>query len=626
LASPSCPGDILSWVKPPYADELDALPRSYAAMLAADVGPLRTALEDLGRGCAAFAGSGGTMVLALLAARLHEWTFRQPGQACTALELIDLPPLAERGALLFTASGKHPDAQRILSELRRSRFRPAVVLTQRDPADLQELAGVDTQIVQLPALGHPDGFLATGSVLQMAVALLRAYLDDPALAPALPEAPQQEPQLRRELLVLTAPALAAVAGDLEVRLVESGLASVQVTDYRNFAHGRHTGFARRIRDTTIIVLSDPASEALASGTVAALPPEADVRRWHHPGPWPQAVVALLVRSMHLAGEQGRMAGLDVARPLVPAFGRRLYRLPLGGRLPEHVADGIERKLLALGAGATDELRAFYRRARDRWVEQIRLQRFSAVVLDYDGTTCFTARRRALPDPSIQQGLQRLLEHGTQVGFASGRGQSLYHDLRRWLPQRLWGRVLLGLYNGAVQLSLDEPLPDLRDPTAWSAAVTAALHDLPIVDRLAVDERGAQVTVRMARGGIQHGRLAELVRQRLASAEIGAQVVASGHSIDVISPQTRKTAVVDAAGELWGAAVLAIGDQGQIGGNDHALLSRGPFSVTVDRCSADPTRCWFVGDGRHTGPALLARHLRSLRPLKAGVAFTVAHTP
>ena len=625
-SDPSSSGGILSWVKPPYADELRALPGAYAAALRADVWSLRDALTDLGRGPAAFAGSGGTMVLAILAARLHEWTFRQPARACSALELVDLPQLAERGALLFSSSGKHPDAQRVLGDFRRSRFRPAVVVTHRDPGGLQERAGADTSIVQLPALDQPDGFLATGSVLQMTVALLRGYLDDPLLPASAPGSTDEETDLRGEVLVLTSPALAAVAADLEVRLVESGLAAVQVADYRNFAHGRHTGFARRLAEVTVIALSDPASNDLASGTTAALPGNADVRRWHHDGPWPEAVVGLLMRSMRLAGKEGERVGLDVGRPAVPAFGRRLYRLPLGRRLPEHLAGGVERKLLALGAGDSDELRGMYRTAHERWEEQLGAERFRGVVLDYDGTACFTSRRRTLPDAPVRAGLLRLLQHGALLGFASGRGQSLHRDLRSWLPRPLWGHVVVGLYNGAVQVRLDDPLPDLRVPTAWSGAVVATLAALPLIDRLQIEERGAQVTVEVVRGTVHHGYLPQVVREQLASAEVDAQVVVSGHSIDVIRPETCKTAVLDALRELCGGAVLVVGDQGQIGGNDHALLAHTSFSVTVDRCSADPTRCWYIGDGQQNGPDLLARHLRALRPLKAGLALTMKATP
>lgn len=607
-------------MKAPYADELRALEETYTSTLMVDPPLLRVAAEDLRRGPAVFVGSGGTMVLAMLAARLHEWTARQPARACTALELVDLPQMTQRGALLFTSSAKHPDAHRVLADLRRARFRPAAVLTHRSPDDVMEVAGPDVRVVQMPPLAQPDGFLATGSILQMVVGLLRGYLESPMLDNRLPEPAEPETGLRPEVVVLTAPALAPVACDIEVRLVESGLAAVQVADYRNFAHGRHTGFARRMDDVTVIALSDPESEALATGTVAALPGCADVRRWHQGGEWSQALISLLVRSMRLAGSEGRRAGLDVARPTVPTFGRQLYRLPFGKRLPVHLTGGIERKLLALGAGASGEMHALYAAAAEEWGAEITPQRFGALVLDYDGTVCWTSRRRALPGVAICEVLERLLEDGLIIGFASGRGQSLHRDLRRWLPEPLWPRVLLGLYNGAVRLRLDEPLGDLREPTPWSTSVVAALATLPLRDRLDVQERGAQVTVELVRGALHHGRLDELVRERLASSCVSGQVVVSGHSLDIVAAEARKTLVVNAATELSGAAVLAMGDQGQVGGNDHALLAHSPWTLSVDRCSADPTRCWYVGNGREVGPDLLLRYLRALRSRKKGFAL------
>lgn len=608
-------------MKASYADELHALEETYASILAADPVPLRAAFEDLGRGPAVFVGSGGTMVLANLAARLHEWTARQPARACTAFELVGLPQMPQRGALLFTSSAKHPDAHRVFADLRRARFRPAAVLTHRSPDDVTEAAGPDVRIVQMPPLAQPDGFLATGSILQMVVGLLRGYVESPMLNNRLPESAEPDTHLRPEVVVLTTPALAPAACDLEVRLVESGLAAVQIADYRNFAHGRHTGFARRMDDVTVIALSDPESEALATGTVAVLPARADVRRWHHDGEWPQALVSLLVRSMRLAGSEGRRAGLDVARPTVPTFGRQLYRLPLGKCVPVHLTGGVERKLLALGAGESGEMHALYAAAAEEWEAEITPQRFGALVLDYDGTVCWTSRRRALPGGTVCDALERLLGGGLIIGFASGRGQSLHRDLRRWLPESLWPRVLLGLYNGAVRLRLDEPLGDLREPTPWSTSVVEALATLPLRDHLDVQERGAQVTVELAHGALHHGRLDELVRERLASTGIPGQVVVSGHSLDIVAADARKTLVVDAAAELSDAAVLAIGDQGQLGGNDHALLAHSPWTLSVDLCSADPTRCWYAGNGREVGPDLLARYLRALRSRKRGFALS-----
>ncbi len=562
------------------------------------------------------------MVLAQLAARLHERRCRQPARACTSLELLDLPQLGEQGAMLFSSSAKHPDARKVLQEFRRKRFSPAAVFTHRRAENLLEVAGPDTQVVELPPLAQPDGFLATGSVIQIAVVLLRAFLGRPQL-PGQIGSDSSVAALRDEVLVLTEPSLLSVATDIEVRLVESGLAAVQVADFRNFAHGRHTGFARRLDRVSVIVLSDSGSEALATATAEVLPPTADVRRWHEDGPWPTALVNLLVRSMQFAGQVGAEHGLDPARPSVPEFGRKLYRLPLGGgRLPDQVAGGIERKVLALGSGDSVAARAFFLEAAAEWSSQLTSQRFRGVVLDYDGTVCWTHRRFDLPSEGLQQALRGLLESRMILGFASGRGKSLHADLRRWIPETDWPNVIVGMYNGAVQISLDQSLPDLRAPSPWSGAVMSALQKLPLCDRLDIEERGAQVKVEPRDGILDRGVFVEALRACFEDAKIEAQVVASGHSVDVISTETSKTTIIDAVGSACGGAdsVLAIGDQGQVGGNDHALLAFSPWSLTVDRGSADPTRCWFAGSGEKVGPDLLLRYLKSLQRRRGGFAL------
>jgi hydroxymethylpyrimidine pyrophosphatase-like HAD family hydrolase len=607
-------------MKPPYRIELDALSETYEQALRAEIEPVRRALESIGSGPALFIGSGGSMAVAELAAYLHERRCRQPARACTSLEALDAPQLSRRGALLFSSSAKHPDAQRVLDDFRRRRFAPAVLATHRAADEIQAMAGQDTIVVTLPSLTQPDGFLATGSILQLATLVLRAHLQDSVLAPSLSEPASGEAPLRDEILVLVPPSLRCVATDIEVRLVESGLAAVQVADYRNFAHGRHTGFSRRGSDVSVIALSDRDSDGLAAGTVELLPDCFDVRRWHVDEPWPKAVITLLYRSMCLARDAGERVGLDVARPRVPAFGRRLYRLPLSRRVPARLVGGIERKLLAGAGGDTDDVRRSYEDASATWREQLLAERFAGVVLDYDGTVCWTQRRFELPEVEMRDRLRAILDDGALLGFASGRGRSLHADLRQWVPERQWDRVIVGLYNGGVVCNLTEDLPDLREPTAWSHSAIAAIRALPNAERWEIVERGAQVSI-SGIGATDQAILATLVCDRLMSAGVQAIVTASGHSVDVIPATSTKLAVVDRVEEQAGGIALAIGDQGQLGGNDHALLARGPFTLSVDRCSADPGSCWFVGAGDRVGPALLARHLQFLRPRLGGLALT-----
>jgi hypothetical protein len=605
-------------VKNPYSAELAALTKTYAEAVAADPVQMKSAIAAVGRCPAAYVGSGGTMVLALIAARLHEQCCRQPARAMTSLELLDMPP-TRRAALLFTSSAKHPDAKRVLQEFRRGRFSSAAVITHRRREDIADLAGPEAEIVELPPVAQPDGFLATGSILQMTVMLLRGFLDvqlPPEIASDFGEV-----DVREEILVLSPPSLLSVAADLEVRLVESGLASVQVADFRNFAHGRHTGFNRRRDKTTVIVLSDSGSEELASATTDLLPDDADVRKWHHDGPWPVALLGLLIKSMHLAAVVGDAKGADPARPRVPVYGRSLYRLPLAKRVPPQLFAGIDRKLLALGAGAPADLRRFFREAGERWSASLSEQRFEALMLDYDGTVCWTKLRRQLPSEAVQAALVRLLGEGIVVGFASGRGKSLHLDLRKWIPRQYWPQVIVGLYNGAVRLGLEEDLPDLRPPTQWSGEVVTALEELFLRERIEIEERGAQVTVSVRDGLFHDGRLTELLRAGLSAAGVEAQVLASAHSVDVVAPTTAKTAVAEMAhARVLSGGLLAIGDRGEIGGNDHALLAWSKWSLTVDMGSADPTRCWFGGSGDRVGPDLLLQYLKNLKRRRDGFAM------
>jgi hypothetical protein len=603
-------------MKVPYSTELAALPKTYAEAVAEDPGQMKAAIAALGRHPVAYVGSGGTMVLALLAARLHERCCHQPARAMTSLELLDMPP-TRRGAALFTSSAKHPDAKRVLQELRRGRFSPAAVITHRSREDITDLTGPEAEIVELPPLPQADGFLATGSILQIAVMLLRGFLPGVQLPPEI-ALDLGEVDVREELLVLSPPSLISVAADIEVRLVESGLATVQIADFRNFAHGRHTGFHRRRDRTTVIVLSDSESEQLASATADLLPRDADVRRWHHEGPWPTALLNLLLKSMRLVADIGDAKGADPARPKVPVYGRHLYRLPLAKRVPPQLLAGVDRKLLAMGAGDPADLREFFCDAGERWAASLGEQRFGGLVLDYDGTVCWTKLRRQLPAEPVRTALAQLLSEGIVVGFASGRGKSLHLDLRKWIPTQYWPQVIIGLYNGAVCLGLEEELPDLRPPTQWSREVVMALEALFLRERIEIEERGAQVTVSERDGLFHDGRLAEFLRAELSAADAEAQVVASGHSVDIVAATTAKTAVAEMVRtRVGGSKLLAIGDRGEIGGNDHALLACGQWSLTVDRGSADPTRCWFGGSGDRVGPDLLLQYLRNLKRRRHG---------
>jgi hypothetical protein len=618
---------ILKHLRPTYAEELDALSQTYADIRGSELVELHAVVARQAGGPASFIASGGMAAVATVAAQLHEHACLEPGTPLTPLAAIARPPLTTNAAMLFTSSAKHPDAREVMRRLGRPGMRPAAVVTHRPSEGLPRMP--ETTIVTLPPLRVREGFLAVNSVISMSAALMQAYLGKRQLPQVLPTPERVDPlpQDINRLLVLYPPSLAAVAVDLETRLVEIGLAAVQLADYRNFAHGRHTGIERNRAVTTILTLSDGPSRALADATAAALPEYLSVARWHTDEAWPASVLGLLAQSMRACGALGDAREVNVARPKVPAFGRTLYRLPVRRRLPETLVGPVDRKLIGIGGlpGKRD-VRRQYTRALNGWIGRLGERRFAAVVLDYDGTVCATNERFDPPTSAVAETLDRVLARGLRLGFASGRGPSMHRELRRIIDPAHWPRVDVGLYNGGVLCRLDDELGRLDQPTPLIKAAMDRVTSLPFAASLTLEPRCTQLTIQLADGTwMKGGLLAALIAEACAQPpSLAVKVLSSGHSVDLVPACTSKTTVIDRIRHREGPVdVLCIGDQGQIGGNDFELLAAEPWSLSVDRTSADPTRCWYLADGSCAGPNLLVRYLGALRghgakaTLKAG---------
>ena len=115
-----------------------------------------------------------------------------------------------------------------------------------------------------------------------------------------------------------------VACDLESRFSESSAGCLQISDYRNFAHGRFNWFHQRRGQTAIIALVTPESENVAASLLSELPPDIPVMRLGTPLKGSQGTMDLLVKGMYLVKFMGLRWGLDVGTPDVPEFGRIIY--------------------------------------------------------------------------------------------------------------------------------------------------------------------------------------------------------------------------------------------------------------------------------------------------------------
>ena len=597
-------------------NELSGLPAVYRDALEYDHSTLRDVLTEVAYHPAVFAGSGGALAVAELAAQLHRHVSGRPARATTPLGLAAEAGEWNSAAILFSAGGRNPDVRLGARAASLAGYRPVVVISRRPSSELPSalLRYVDVA-VQTPS--PKDGFLATSSVIAMTVGLARSYsFELPEMLEFVPEM-TLEPLRQRTIVVGGALQRAAMV-DLDTRLAETGLSAAQTADLRNFAHGRHVGLARNSDTTTVVVLSDPASMALASKTLELLPASADVRRLHSSHSFPASSVELIGRSMHLVGATGAARGIDPARPGVPKFGRNLYRLSAGQTVQFPRLDAVDRKVSASGL-QRGQSETISRQLRE-WLTSIKEIPIAALVLDYDGTCCETDRRLAGFDSAVGAKLRELVGQGLPIAFASGRGSSLMRDAREWIPRENWSSTWIGLYNGAQLITLDTPIVKKvpSDPALVEAAERLEAEECRL--KLAVTRRPNQVIVRSSQ--IYSGaQLLPSVASILARPpRLDLKVTASGHSVDIVQPSTSKSAVVDLLQRRGLDHVMAIGDQGQRDGNDYELLASTPWSLSVDGVSADPSRCWNLGDGAETGPQLLLRYLDKLQLGRNGWRF------
>src|SRR5207248_893662 len=116
-----------------------------------------------------------------------------------------------------------------------------------------------------------DGFIATNTLIATVVLLARAYQELYSDIDPLPAhfedlgagkwGEDSAAPLRtaaravtgfESLLVLYGPTGFAAAVDIESKCSETGLANIQLADYRNFAHGRHHGLYVRSSSTAVL--------------------------------------------------------------------------------------------------------------------------------------------------------------------------------------------------------------------------------------------------------------------------------------------------------------------------------------------------------------------------------------
>lgn len=614
-----------------YASELEQLGGTYASALALDVEELKKAVAGASQSSLICVGSGGSYTVATLLCGLHEAFTGRVSRPSTPLEIISNPSLASTSPAFFiSAEGKNPDIVQALLRARQHSARTIHVITNRGTSPLCEAAKLFSDVRQhVFDLRQKDGFLATNSLLMDAVLVARAYgeLDRsdslPKTAGLLElrsstiadwasslDSFANEAVKRRGLIVLYSPSLRAIATDLESKLSESALLYTQLADLRSFAHGRHLWIDQRPTDCAILAMVDSSLGDLWTHTRSLIPSNIPCAELPIGAPSPGNLIAALVAELHLVSLIANHSAKDPGRPNIPAFAQKLYYADIASLVQKPSESDSEN-----GVGEKFEAACVrwpyvnYRspmvRARDGYRDELRGQKFRAIVFDYDGTLCRSQEGNSAPPSDVATKICALTAGGTRVAVVSGRGSSMRDELRSVIPESEWSKIQLGLYNGGYLTNLrsdDSPQTETSEFLNHVLRIANGLKAMGVPIKKISATPPFQVSIRYLEG-VDTELMWFVVADALRQAGLQhSAIVRSRHSIDVLAPGVDKTKLVARLLQLYRVLpheLLTVGDQGAWPGNDYALLEH-RFSLSVDFSSRRIDRGWKLAPSHKRG--------------------------
>jgi hypothetical protein len=634
----------------PYAKELLRLSDTLKWANSYDVTVLRKAVTATANVPLLVVGSGGSLSAAQLLVGLHRFRTGRVASIATPYEVNQGQIDPNTAVWLLSAGGRNVDIRSAFSTLVELEPKHFGIICGQSKSPLvaasRNHSFVDSINFDLPA--GKDGFLATNSLLAFSALIARAYSEEFAtscpsiLAEAkrlidndvLIEKWRQEVDplwLRETTVILHGAHTRPGAVDLESKFTEAAIGNLQLSDYRNFAHGRHHWLAKKGSQTALLAFVTPEDMAIADRTLALIPNNIPVARINLQGS-PEIVGLLsIIASLFVCGWAGKAREIDPGRPGVPEFGRKLYHLSSPQKHPKK----------SLGLTATEE-RIIERKSRTHiselvsrgdvgnWKQALQSFKkkltkadFSAVILDYDGTLVDTRERFLPPRKEVMKEIIRLLRGNIVVAVATGRGESFRKDFRSGLPRELWKRVVVGYYNGAEIATLkDATVPDTSSKVSpILSPISQAFRDDPELSKISVQtDKCFQITLK-AKGYVPEDRLWDIANQIVRSSGIEQlKILRSSHSIDIVAPGVSKLRVVESVrAQCKGEGqILAIGDRGRWPGNDFELLNQ-TYSLSVDETNSDLNFCWNISLMGQRGLASTLQYLKSLEITRPGRA-------
>lgn len=604
----------------PFANEIDALAETCSWAFQQNICELKRLMVRWTDGPLIIVGSGGSYSAAIAWAEFHQEAYGQPSYHCTPLELpYILAKIQNSRVLLVSAEAKNNDILNAANVAKEFDVPcAAVMLTGSNLLTRFEENKKSLYCFIFNMSWGKDGYLATNTLLATVLIAARSYfsVDEESIraivcASSIKNYRNQFNEVSaltkaREfgLLVLYGPASSLFALDLESKLSEVALAKCEITNFRQFAHGRHLQLAQEdSRLPTVVVAHTKPEESLAKATIRNFPPsisytevlilgESSVER----------NVSSLVNAFVVTETVGKSANIDPGQPEVPEFGRKIYAQNVAefsqtSSSESLISVAIKRKI-NFARIENDDLVLFVNKAKG-YVNLLEKCRFKALICDFDGTLCNAHQRYSGINIEVAERLTKLLQNGLYLGVATGRGNSVVKNLKEIIPKSLWSQIWIGRYSGSAVERLDGTFetPTLNSDLklALEYLKTTTLRNYAnISDDKRVRIKAGQLSIAVSEHFVAE-RIASVIREWFSKTNrTGWRVFTSGHSVDILDENTTKLNVINHMAKCLKldpeSEFVRIGDSGQAGGNDYELLQTG-YSLSADKVSDSLDCCW-----------------------------------
>lgn len=315
-----------------------------------------------------FLGSGGSLSAAQFAMQLSV----ERGMVAAAMTpyqyIFSAWSKLPAKVFLFSAGGRNIDALNAYKTAHINHEQQFGVMLMCSPSILENQMNEDGEPnAFVYKLQNGDGFLATNSLLAFYSLLLRIYRNDEVkianwetfetIGQTLKsfigstytlstdewndhDAALYEARETDRFYVLYSPETMPIAVDLESRFSEGSVGCLQISDYRNFAHGRFNWFHQRKGQTAIIALATPESEKMANSMLVELPSDIPVLKLTTDKRSSEGILELLIKGMYLSKYLGLRWGLDIGAPNVAHFGKAIHRMDFMGNESDTTTEDI----------------------------------------------------------------------------------------------------------------------------------------------------------------------------------------------------------------------------------------------------------------------------------------------